>query len=236
MKTMHALGPAACLLLTGLAAAPAAAADPKAVAITPTSQRAALILKADPLPVAPGMRTAYRFTLQTFDPAGQKLRGGPFAGLAVFAARPKEFVDGYLVLDVAPGTYVFKDFSQQDRWSLCFNGGSRSFDVKPGEILYLGALDADAHATELAQRTVMSGQTTIRGQGFVSFFDTVTPPRITPPDDAGLAAAAAFVKARSPKSTVTPRAPVYRDARFGTGNDMFGTNRLCGGYYAKKAK
>lgn len=219
-----------------LAAAPALADKPQSVAVTPGSPRAALILKADALPVAPTMRTAYRLTLQTYDPAVQQLRGGPFGGYAVFAARPKEFVDGYLVVDVKPGTYVIKDFSMQDRWSLCFNGGSRSFTVKPGEILYLGALDAGAHAAELAQKTVMSGQTTIRGNGVVSFFDTTTPPRIAATDDPGLAAATAFAKARMPKSTVAPTAAAYDDARFGTGNDLFAINRLCGGYYAKKAK
>lgn len=236
MNVHHSVGPKVCLLLAALAHVPAAAAKPQSIAVTPTSPKAALILKADALPVAPTMRTAYRLSLQTYDPAVQQLRGGPFGGLGVFAARPKEFVDGYLVIDVKPGTYVFKDFSMQDRWSLCFNGGSRSFTVKPGEILYLGALDATAHAAELAQKTVMSGQTMIRGQGFVSFFDTTTPPRVVAPDEAGLAAAAAFTKARMPKSTVAPTAAVYGDARFGTGNDLFGSNRLCGGYYAKKAK
>jgi len=233
MKTSCVAAVAAALWLPGV---PAAAAKPADIAITPASQRAALILKTNPLPVAPGMRTAYRLTLQTYDPADGKLLGAPFGGLAVFAARPKEFVDGYLVVDVKPGTYVFKEFSEQDRWTLCFNGASRSFTVKPGEILYLGEFDAATHEVELQGRTVMSGQTVIRGHGFVSFFDTVAPPRVTPPDEAGLAAAVALVKARLPKSTSAPQAPLYRDARFGTGNDMFGLQRVCGGYYAKKAK
>ena len=163
------------------AAGTASANNPAKVAIMPGSDRAALILKTDLLPIAPGMRTSYRMTLQSYDPAGERLRGAPYGGLAVFAARPKEFVDGHLVLDVKPGTYVFKDFSMQDRWSLCFNGGTRSFTVKPGEILYLGALDARGHMAELQTKTAMSGQTVIRGHGFVSFFDGVTPPLVTPP-------------------------------------------------------
>jgi hypothetical protein len=227
---------AACLAFSGLAVTPAVAADPAKLAITQQSERAALILKTDLLPVAPGMRTSYRMTLQSYDPAAEKLRGAPYGGLAVFAARPKEFVDGHLILDVKPGTYVFKDFSIQDRWSLCFNGGSRMVTVKPGEILYLGALDARSHMAELQQKTVMSGQTVIRGHGFVSFFDSVTPPLVTPPDEASLAAAAAFAKAHMPKSSAPVKAANYRDARFGTGNDIFGTQRICGGYYSKSAK
>jgi hypothetical protein len=217
------------------AAGTASANNPAKVAIMPGSDRAALILKTDLLPIAPGMRTSYRMTLQSYDPAGERLRGAPYGGLAVFAARPKEFVDGHLVLNVKPGTYVFKDFSMQDRWSLCFNGGTRSFTVKPGEILYLGALDARGHMAELQTKTAMSGQTVIRGHGFVSFFDGVTP-LVTPPDQAELAAAAAWVATHMPKSKAPVTAPTYNEARFGTGNDLFGLQRICGGYHTKSPK
>jgi len=222
--------------LIAFAAAPAAAAKPADIAIAADSPGAVLILKAPDLPPAPTFRTAYRLALQSYDPAEQKMVGGPFGAGALFQARPKDFVDGYLILEVKPGTYAFQSFSQQDYWALCFNGGSFQFKVRPGEVLYLGAFDAAAHAIELQTLAVSSGRTSTRNSNPVHFFDTVTPPLLAPADEAGLAAVAAMMKARMPKTTVAPKAAVLTPARFGTGRDLFGLQRICGGYYQGKAK
>jgi hypothetical protein len=65
---------------------------------------------------------------------------------------------------------------------------------------------------------------------------TVTPPTLAPIDEAQLAAVAAMVKTRMPKTTAAPRAVQFAPARFGTGHDLFGMRRICGGYYQGKAK
>lgn len=235
MLRLYSLALAAILIAFG-ASGPAAAAKPADIAITPSSPGAVLILKAPNLPPAPTFRTAYRLALQSYDPAEQKMVGGPFGGGALFQARPKDFVDGYLILEVKPGTYAFESFSQQDYWALCFNGGSLQFTVRPGEVLYLGDFDAAAHALELQTLAVTSGRTSTRGSNPVHFFDTVTPPMFAPADDAALAAVAAMVKVRMPRTTVAPKAATLSPARFGTGRDLFGLQRICGGYYQGKAK
>jgi len=218
------------------AAAPAAASqDPNKIAITPTSTNAAIILKAANLRPAPTFKTAYRIGLQIYDPEVQKMRGGPYGGSATIAAQPKLFVDGYLVIDLKPGTYAFRDLSQQDYWALCFHDESLQFTVKPGELLYLGELDVPRHVAQLQILAIMTGKTSTRGEP-VHFFDGVSPPAMTPADEAGLAAAAAMAKARMPKTSVAPKAATLSKARFGTGNDLFGLMRICGGYYQKAAK
>jgi hypothetical protein len=236
MGKISALPLAAALVLAGGAGAPAAAKDVAGFAITPGSAEALIIVKTDDIPRPPGYKTSWRMGVQTYDTAEQKLQGGPFGGNETLAGRPKSFVDGYLVELVKPGTYVFRDFSRQDFWSLCFNGGSLRFTVKPGEVVYLGQFDAVKHVRELETLSVMTGRLTARAGQPVQFFDTVSPPSFAPVDEAGLAAAAAMVKARMPKTTVAPRAATFTPARFGTGNDLFGIQRLCGGYYTKKAK
>lgn len=218
------------------AAAPAAAKDVAGFAITRGSADALILFKAPDIPRPPGYKTSWRMGLQSYDPAEQKLQAGPFGGNETLAGRPKSFVDGYLVEVVKPGTYVFRDFSRQDLWSLCFNGGSLQFTIKPGEVLYLGEFDAAKHVEELQMLAVSSGRVTAKSGSPVGFFDTVSPPAFAPVDEAGLAAAAAMVRARMPKTTVAPKAARFTPARFGTGKDLFGLQRICGGYYAKKAK
>jgi hypothetical protein len=231
---INALPFAAALLLA--AAAPAAAKDVADFEVTPGSTDALIVFKAPDIPRPPGYKTSWRMGVQSYDPAEQKLQGAPFGGMETLAGRPKSFVDGYLVEMVKPGTYVFRDFSRQDLWSLCFNGGSLQFTIKPGEVLYLGEFDAAKHVLELERLSIMTGRVTARSGNPVQFFDTVSPPAFAPVDEAALAAAAAMVRARMPKTTVAPKAAVFAPARFGTGRDLFGTQRLCGGYYTKKAK
>jgi hypothetical protein len=233
MGKMGTLRLAAALFIAS--AAPAAAKDVADFAIAPGSADALIVFRAPDIPRPPGYKTSWRMGMQAYDPAEQKLSAGPFGGNETLAGRPKSFVDGYLVEMVKPGTYVFRDFSRQDYWSLCFNGNSLQFTIKPGEVLYLGEFDAVKHMLELERLTVASGRTTTRGQP-VQFFDTVSPPAFAPVDEAGLAAAAAMLKARMPRTNVAPKAARFRPAKFGTGNDLFHISRICGGYYAKKAK
>lgn len=224
------------LLLAVLVAVPVAAKEAGQIAITPQSANAAIILKAELLPIPPSYRTSYRIGLQTYDPAAQRMMGGPFGGQATFAARRGAFVDGYMVLEVRPGTYAFRDLSRQDFWALCFNDGSLQFTVRPGEVVYLGEIDARLHVAELERMAVLAGRTSTRGNQAVHFFDGVTPPAIAPVDEAGLAAVAAMVRARMPRTTVAPRAAAFAPARFGTGSDLFGLSRICGGYHQRRAR
>ena len=222
------------LVFVALAVPAAAARNPDRIAITPASANAVIILKAELLPIPPSYRTSYRINLKRYDPAAQRMLGGPFAG-ATFAATRSSFVDGYLILEVQAGTYAFQDMSRQDFWALCFNDGSLQFTVRPGEVLYLGEMNVRRHVAELQQLAVLTGRLSSRNNQPVHFFDGVTPPDFGPIDAASLAAVAAVVRARMPRTTVAPTAVEFAPARFGTGRDLFGLQRICGGYYQGEA-
>lgn len=210
------------------------AQDTAKIAVTAVSKDALLIIKAPALKPAPSFKSAYKLGLSVYDPENQSMKGGPYGGKAVFEAQPKKFVNGYLMLAVKPGTWVFQDFSQQDSWALCFQDDSRQFTVSAGEVVYLGEFDARAHARDLQNIAVGTGRA--RTTSFEHFFDHITPPRIAPIGEAELDAVRATLAARAPKTTAPLRAAVYSPARFGTGRDLFGMSRICGGYYTGKAK
>lgn len=210
------------------------AQDTAKIAVTAVSKDALLIIKAPALKPAPSFKSAYKLSLSVYDPDDQSMNGGPYGGKAVFEAQPKKFVNGYLMLTVKPGTWVFKDFSQQDSWALCFQDDSRQFTVNAGEIVYLGKFDARAHARELQNIAVGTGRATTKS--FEHFFDFISAPRIAPISESELDAVRATLAARAPKTTAPLRAAVYSPARFGTGRNLFGMSRICGGYYTGKAK
>lgn len=222
-----------------LACASAASAEQNAakIAITSQSDRGAIVLRAPDLPKPMGSYiSSYKIGFKVYDPANQAIRGGPFGGNVLLAARPSLFANGYLVSDVKPGTYVITDFSRQDLWALCFHDNSVQFTIKPGEVLYLGDFDARYHVMELKLMAVSSGRTTLRQGNLAHFFDGVSPPRLTPGTEADLPPVAAAMRATMPRTTVVPTLAKYSPARFGTGRDLFGLQRICGGYYTGKAK
>ena len=215
-------------------ATPAAAKDSAKIAVTATSKDALIIIKAPAIPPAPTFKTAYRLGLSVYDPENNAMKGGPWGGKAVFQAQPKKFVDGYLLLTVKPGTWVYQDFSQQDFWALCFQDSSLQFDVKAGEVVYLGEFDAAAHSRDLQFTAIKTGRTST--QSVEHFFDNVAAPRLAPISDDELGKVRAMLAANAPNTTATARAAIYSPARFGTGRDLFGMTRICGGYYTGKAK
>jgi hypothetical protein len=225
-------------LLTAATASVALAEQRAAkIAITSSSENAAIIFKAPDLPKPMGSYiSAYKVGFKKYDAVGRALQGGPFAGTVLISARPSLFVQGYLVSDLKPGTYVITDLSRQDRWALCFYDNSLQFTVNAGQVLYLGDFDAAFHVLELERMAITSGRTSLRGGSLAHFFDKITPPRFKLGTADDLAAVAAMMKSAMPQTTVAPQLVQFQPARFGTGHDLFGTGRICGGYYTGKAK
>ena len=217
-----------------VAAIPASAKDSAKIAITATSKDALIIIKAPAIPPAPTFKTAYRLGLSVYDPDTKAMKGGPWGGKAIFQAQPKKFVDGFLMLTVKPGTWVYQDFSQQDFWALCFQDSSLQFNVAAGEVVYLGEFDAVAHARDLQVTAIRTGRTSTKG--VEHFFDNIAPPRLAPISENELGKVRALLAANAPNTTAPVRAAAYTLARFGTGSDLFGLMRICGGYYTGKAK
>ena len=233
-KIIQVAAAAAVLLPVSTASAEQRAAK---IVITPTSPMGAIVFKSPDLP-RPNANylSSYKLGFKAYDPEAQSLRGGPFGGGASLSVRPSLFAQGYIVSDLKPGTYVVTDFSRQDKWALCFHDNSVAFTLKPGEVLYLGDFAAAAHLFELERMAISSGKTSLSQYGLAHFFDNVSPPSFAPGGPAELAAVAAMMKTHMPRTTVAPKPVQFTPARFGTGRDLFGTQRICGGYYTGKAK
>lgn len=228
---------------TGLVAAlalavtplPAIAKQAKQLKLTPQSTTAIVVMKAPFWQPAPSMKSAFKLWLSAFDPREAKLLGGPYGGGAVFEAQAKKYADGYLFATIKPGRWVFQSYAQQDLWALCFNASTWQFDVKPGEVVYLGAFDAEHHRGELEQAAMLSGRGSITGYGFADFFDLAEGPRFAPVDETQLEAVRAAITTHAPGVSAPVRAASFTPATFGTGSTLFGERR-CGGYFAKGAK
>ena len=122
---------------------------------------------------------------------------------------------------------------QRSRWN---TADSVQFTIRPGEVVYLGDFDAHFHVAELEQMAISTGRTRLRQGNLAHFFDGVTPPRLKPGTEVDLPQVAAVLRAAMPKTTVAPTLATFSPARFGTGRDLFGLQRICGGYYTGKAK
>lgn len=211
------------------------AETPDKLVLDQNSKTALVVIKTDWWQPAPSMKSAFRLILSTYDPAEEKLLGKPFGGSIAFEARKKNFTDGYLIVPIKPGRWVFQGYSQQDIWTLCFNAASQQFEVKAGEVVYLGEFDALSHRRQLTVEALRSGKMSIRGYGFADFFDLPGGPRFRAIDEAQLAAVREMIGRRSPRVTAPVRAAEYSPARFGTGSTLF-AERRCGGYFATSAK
>jgi hypothetical protein len=209
-----------------------AQSKPAKIAITADSPDALLILKTEHVPIPYPYQSGFMFNINGYDVADQSLAPGG----TTFGSKEKNYFDGYLFRTIKPGTYVFKDFSRQDRWALCFNDNSFYFTVKAGQALYLGQLDSVSHVRDLETSAITSGRVTSRNSEAVHFFDNIAAPRISVINQDALSNLAKTMKALMPKTTVQPEAAIYQPARFGTGRDLFGLHKVCGGYYSGKAK
>lgn len=213
----------------------AAAKAPDQVILTPQSPDALIVVKTDWWQPAPSMLSAFKLILSSYADGDEKLTSGMFSGNVMLEARQKKFVDGYLIASIKPGRWVVQSYSQQDKWALCFNAASLQFEVKPGEVLYLGRFDALFHRRQLTMQAVSTGRTSISGYGFADFFDLTDGPQFEPVEEAGLAAAKAMLATRAPGVTAPVTTVTFAPATFGTGSTLF-AERKCGGYFNSSAK
>lgn len=228
---------AATALLFMALAGPSSAQSRDKLVLAPDSSTAMIVIKTDWWQPATEMQSAFKILLSTYDPEQAKLGSAPgFAGGgALIEVKRKKLIGGYLIMPIKPGRWVYQAYQQQDKWTLCFNAATLQFDVKPGEVVYLGEFDGFAHRDWLTRKVRTSGRGTISGYGFVDFFDLEGPPTIKPIDDAGIAAVNTMLATQAPQVSAPVRAAIYTPATFGTGSTLF-AERRCGGYFVKGAK
>lgn len=192
------------------------------------TDKAVLLMRVDPgfLP--------YEVQLSTFDESKGALLGGSFGGLTTFHASPR---DPYVAETVSPGTYVFQMFRQQELWNACFQSSSVSFEVRAGEVLYLGEFDPREEFQAIQRQAIAENKMAASRNSPVFFFDNIPAPPISFPADKEGAriAVQAFVDGHMPDVKAQVRLAELHPTKFGNGVSLFG-QPVCGGYFKKPPK
>jgi len=138
-------------------------ADTKAVGSLAQNREAVLLVKSGPVRlddvpstnVFGGPRPVASILIAPYNPP--VMPGDRIATPQVFGILldefpiPNEFPGGFLSKTVPAGDYFIKGLYRLKRWS-CFNEGSVAFHVDPGQVVYLGELNADAYLKRIARQ------------------------------------------------------------------------------------
>lgn len=100
----------------------------------------------------------------------------------------------YIARTLSPGRYRLDQVWQQGQWSACLEQGTFEFEVKPGQIAYLGRLHTDRVLDAIQSQAVAAGQTMQSGTGYFQSHSKTAPPIIDGRDQSGLAEATAFAE------------------------------------------
>ena len=138
-----------------------------------------------------------RVPVQPFQSALQVSKNGNSGFLSrVYLMKIPEGEPGfrYIARTLSPGSYRLDSVWQQARWGVCLENGTFEFDVRPGEIAYLGTLHTDLLFGALQDQAIASGNAVQRGGSYFLSHGGTDGPVIDGNDDAGLAAARSFAE------------------------------------------
>lgn len=212
----------------------ACAATPKDISISPASDIGLVVFEVEP---TEDLRDSalYNLGVTAFDPASGKLTANFFGGWAGIDPQSAAISErSYLVGQAKPGAYALTDL-RLGQWGICYNNGTVRFDVRPGEVVFVGRYNPNPSLTELSQ-AVRSGKLPPRATQTQFFYLFDTPrPDLTPPDrvEGWREGVQTYLAANFPNVSAPLTPAVHTPAVFGTGRSLDGTNKLCGGYYAK---
>jgi hypothetical protein len=213
----------ACAVISALTLA-ACASVPDDVAIGPSSPRG-LIVIAVAAPSSGPPLPDFSLTISRFSEEEGRLDGG---WARVNNAERDAEGRYWLVAQAEPGLYVISNLSHQSTWHACFNAGTRAFEVEPGQVSFVGAINPlpALQAIALTLPSVsMNGENLFAMDQELAFFDLGGVSSWEAPLER-------FVRARFPNVTAPITAVANRPVSFNTGRDLFGLQRVCGGYYA----
>ncbi|MGR4865228.1 hypothetical protein [Caulobacter sp. LARHSG274] len=99
----------------------------------------------------------YTLNMGTFSPQEHAFTTTPFSGWASLNKVGKTGGPrAYYLAKAKPGAYAFLSMSVKN-WGVCYNADSQTFDVKAGEVTFIGRYDPRDSLVELGQ-AVSSGQ------------------------------------------------------------------------------
>lgn len=209
------------------------AAKPQDIVLTASSAEAVIVMQ-----MLPSADDTYRLKIASFDPNEQRFTTSVlYDGAWRKLSAGKTPVAKFITRKVPPGSYAFYTFEKQENWNLCFHRETMYFTVNPGQIVYLGTFDPNFHLAEMSRYVVQHGDTTVKQSRDVFYFDNISPPRITAPDNSekSLAEVRKYIAAEMPQVRVDVQPVTYIRTKFGTGHSLF-AERLCGGYFREDVR
>ncbi len=227
----YLLGLFVALLLAG-------AAQAGVLKLEPTSDYGVIAIEVEPGGPMASANGGYRLNIGAFSPEAHAFNANPFGGWASLGVLGKTpTAGGYYLAKAKPGAYALLGLSVKN-WGVCYNGDSQTFEVKPGQVTFLGRYDPQPSLIDLSL-AVQSGRlsSVARGTDVLYIFDT---PRLalTPPAqlESWRPALEDWLKAEKPDVQAPVVVADLTPTHFNTGRDAFGLQRICGGYYAKHDK
>ena len=207
----------------------AGSVDPTKLTLTPEDDRAVVLMK-----VPTGMLD-YSIVVAPFDAEKQTIEASSFNAAGDYAV-PSGNTNEYIGKLLKPGTYVFQEYYGQGHWSLCFHEDTLSFDVKPGEVLYLGEFKSRFHMSEIGVKATQAGETrTSAVRNY--YFDDISSPRLSNANQNNeeLPAVKAYVAQNMPNVNGEVKLATFKPTSFNTGRGLIG-DRMCGGLFTGSSK
>ena len=84
----------------------------------------------------------------------------------------------YIARTLSPGVYRLDSIWQQGHWSACLEAGTVEFEVKAGQIAFLGTLDTDQVLQSIQGEAVRNDRTVVSGTDYAQSHDEVEAPII----------------------------------------------------------
>ncbi|WP_155802602.1 hypothetical protein [Ponticaulis koreensis] len=119
---------------------------------------------------------------------GRRNGRDPFGNFSYAEGAMSYFWPRYNIAYVDPGTYAVETIHHQSIWHLCLAEQTVKFEVRPGEVTFLGQLISTNAVQEISERAREEGSEVLRGQApRVYFQGDFTPVSFALPDDASRA-------------------------------------------------
>jgi hypothetical protein len=189
-----------------------------------SSKLGLIVVLTEPQRVVP----SYVLGIYRFSPAERRWLYGPLKGWSRFEPMGlnREGRRFEMTAVNPPGVYAVNGLTTQGFWRACFNGGTKTFEVKPGVVTFIGLLDPEPTLKQIGNNL----PATTASAKVQELFD-LPRPSLTPAEDVAnwREELTAFLAANYPGVTASIEAPALADATFELSNSII-ASQICERY------
>jgi hypothetical protein len=138
----------------------------------------------------------------------------------------------YHLVKAKPGYYAFAAVSQQHNWVVCFNEETYYFEVKPGQVSFIGIADLGKNLVDLQRKAVRNRYVSSNNEIY-HYTKGVLPPQVENAKDNTnmFFKFSNFVNKEYPNITAPIKVAELKNGSFTSGWDIFKSQESCWGYY-----